>query len=560
MALNYLRRRETFGSFKQQTGDHSKIYSSLFSSMAPTQSCSPVNNYEPGGVFGLEFNYDGSILIAACEKKAVILYETTNRRPIKFLDDCHSDCVNCIKFLDERLFATCSDDSTVALYDMRNLKTKIRTLRGHSNWVKNIEYSKRDCLLVTSGFDGSIFTWDLNSYTENNLTYQKVFHTPGLMRCRLAPDCTKLVICTTGGYLIIIHDLDLSSLSRDLAGFRPNLYRLMQVRRQHLPIASKYDYLFSKSQKTNRVELVSDFPKGNDAEVISALQIHPYGWCVLSRNNSYDESSEWSCIHDIQEIDAEDEEPGSEEIPQNFDSIPDGSETNSENVPFSSNASNNSDASNETSSTSDQSNRIGNANPIQDEEQVNENEGQNQNVADNDDEIQIIPYEPTLRPSLINTEEILDLWTGNIPFYQRSRRTLTERPHRINTGILSINPRNIRRPNIKQNSRRLLYYCAEPNEGKGFIKELCFNNDGRLICSPYKCGIRLLSFSPNCEELPSVLPTHNYKDQIAPQKLHEVLVKPNQHTDIVVSTRFSPRAPICVSGCLNGTISWYQPI
>lgn len=49
--------------------------------------------------------------------------------------------------------------------------------------MKNIEYSKRDCLLVTSGFDGSIFTWDLNSYTENNLTYQKVFHTPGKLGC-----------------------------------------------------------------------------------------------------------------------------------------------------------------------------------------------------------------------------------------------------------------------------------------------------------------------------------------------------------------------------------------
>ena len=35
----------------------------------------------------------------------------------------------------------------------------------------------------------------------------------------------------------------------------------------------KYDHLFSKTQKTNRVELVSDFPKGNDAEVISSLQV-----------------------------------------------------------------------------------------------------------------------------------------------------------------------------------------------------------------------------------------------------------------------------------------------
>lgn len=47
----------------------------------------------------------------------------------------------------------------------------------------------------------------------------------------------------------------------------------MQVRRQYLPIASKYDYLFNKTQKTNRVELVSDFPRGNDAEVISSLQV-----------------------------------------------------------------------------------------------------------------------------------------------------------------------------------------------------------------------------------------------------------------------------------------------
>lgn len=40
------------------------------------------------------------------------------------------------------------------------------------------------------------------------------------MRCRLSPDGSKLVICTTGGYLILIHDLDLNTLARDLHGFR----------------------------------------------------------------------------------------------------------------------------------------------------------------------------------------------------------------------------------------------------------------------------------------------------------------------------------------------------
>lgn len=124
------------------------------------------------------------------------------------------------RFLSDCLFATCSDDSTVALWDKRNLKCKVRSLHGHMNWVKNIEYSTKENLLVTSGFDGSIFTWDINSSTEQGFVYQKVFHTPGLMRCRVSPDSNQLVICTTGGYLIIIHDLELSTLAEDLNGFK----------------------------------------------------------------------------------------------------------------------------------------------------------------------------------------------------------------------------------------------------------------------------------------------------------------------------------------------------
>lgn len=144
---------------------------------------------------------------------------------------CNSICLHFVlihfhfiyRFLTDSLFATCSDDSTVALWDKRNLKSKVRSLHGHMNWVKNIEYSTKENLLVTSGFDGSIFTWDINSSTEQGFIYQKVFHTPGLMRCRVSPNSNQLVICTTGGYLIIIHDLELATLAEDLNGFKVNL-------------------------------------------------------------------------------------------------------------------------------------------------------------------------------------------------------------------------------------------------------------------------------------------------------------------------------------------------
>lgn len=45
----------------------------------------------------------------------------------------------------------------------------------------------------------------------------------------------------------------------------------MQLGRQFIPTAAKFDHVFSKNMKRNRVELVSDFP--NDAEVICSLQV-----------------------------------------------------------------------------------------------------------------------------------------------------------------------------------------------------------------------------------------------------------------------------------------------
>ena len=51
--------------------------------------------------------------------------------------------MNCIRFLDERVFATCSDDTSVAIWDARYLKSKVKTFQGHTNCVKNIEYSPR---------------------------------------------------------------------------------------------------------------------------------------------------------------------------------------------------------------------------------------------------------------------------------------------------------------------------------------------------------------------------------------------------------------------------------
>ncbi|CAB3248910.1 unnamed protein product [Arctia plantaginis] len=566
--------------FPSPIGASDAMAKSLYCGMKPIASWDAERDKTPptGGVFNLEFSPEGTLLVAACEKKSIQIFDPLTHELIHSVNGAHSDCVNCVKFLDGRMFATCSDDTTIALWDVRNLKKKIRLLLGHSKWVKNIEFSVKDKLLVTSGLDGSIYTWDINSYTECNLLYQRVFHTSSLMRCRLSPDARQMVMCTTGGLIVIIHDLNLSTLSQDLYGFKPNLYRLMQMSQQLIPIAAMYDHLFDSSRKENRVEFVSDFPDGNDAEVVSALQVHPQGWSALSRNISHDDKSEWTCIHDIQphnsspNKDIKDSEPVTRKLPPRRTRLrvyrmPRLHEQLAP-APY----------------TTVRVRRYPDTEPRPSTSQ----------------EVVVGPV-PTNRSRLLGGLSGIqnDVWEAAITIKQHRlmqemynrgqvRRNFNmQRITGVNTGITppaAQHPRAQRnddetstspspsgqtpaeeassssdaegatRHYIRQNKDRLLYYIEETNEGKGFIKELCYSADGRIVCSPFGRGIRLLALNNDCSELSSCVQELN-----GARPMVEVGQSLGIHQDLVVSSKFSPRYHMLVTGCLEGKIVWYQP-
>ncbi|XP_013396001.1 DDB1- and CUL4-associated factor 10 homolog isoform X2 [Lingula anatina] len=671
----------------------------------------------------------------------------------------HAGIFNFPRFLDNRTFATCSDDTTIALWDTRYLKNKVRTLRGHSNWVKNIEYASDQGLLVTSGFDGSIYTWDINKYSESAVEYQRVFHTSSLMRSRLTPDGTKLVIATAGGYLMVIHDLDLTTLASDLRGFKPNMYRLMQMSRS--PIRQGYMYNRVFEGERNRVELISDFPEGDDAEMISSLQIHPQGWCALSRNSSGDENSEWSCIHDIQDKDQEkfreEEEEREENQSHDGGDSNDGEEEDETEGLISARthrssmtvtlpgATSSSRAENPRSSSpsfmlsisvdnsnlpysqqfgsdsSDQPGRSPGWRPDEEEDedapsgenaQASQQEQENSaHLAQEEGEEIPLPFTGvylrrgaqrrrlTRSPAFSSglsalatgedavandlyqmtrsagtsglqnshsassnivspTPRDVSLSSSYLERQNTERGSLSVRPETTtgaeaaghpastsggrslrnrnfsdsrtteanNTGVFPLpstssnasdesrevqndndtghndsddhdepststgvrwrhqsrnsphytesvtfvirsgaqhiertllflggkkNKASVNTPEIHQNIPRLTHFKEEPAVGRGFIKELCFSSDGRIICSPYSFGIRLLAFNDHCSEMCDTVPT-------SPMQLYEV--KANiSHSNIVVSTKFSPTHHLLVSGCLNGRICFHQP-
>lgn len=45
----------------------------------------------------------------------------------------------------------------------------------------------------------------------------------------------------------------------------------MQMGRQYIPVAGCADHVFTNTR--NRVEIISDFPEENEAEIISSLQV-----------------------------------------------------------------------------------------------------------------------------------------------------------------------------------------------------------------------------------------------------------------------------------------------
>ncbi|KAL3865192.1 hypothetical protein ACJMK2_006808 [Sinanodonta woodiana] len=663
---------------KRYVGESSQLQSLVASSVRAVDTWNPGNTVDHthhGGVFNFDFSKDGSILGVACERRSVLLFDPFNRKLIGYKNKAHNDCVNCVRFLDDRLFATCSDDTTVALWDCRYLKNKVRKFCGHSNWVKNIEYASDLGLLVTSGFDGCIYTWDINRYSEDQSS-NRVFFANGLMRSKLSPDNSKLLISTHEGYMIIIRNLNLLTLAEDLKGFKPSMYRLMQRSQTPLRKDLMYNHVFE--QKRNRVEFLSDWPTGNDANIISSLQVHPQGWCALSRNTHSDESAEWTCVHDIQDFGCEEEDKEdsiSEVIPQTSSSY-----CGATNTPaFSSMAPSRLYNSAESSLTGQQQSssvserRTGH---LQDEDGARPSPSQrrtdsiiairrgarqpqgqfsftisvhtssgrtielNQNDFESDEDSSVdqpvrinIPADendqhfssdsddsdvdeidyraPRVSQQAVEAEldstvsvrteppdtSSTDVTGGNSASSRQDEANMSGNSNvdgsntvggsstdvRLNDSAGSNNhPRtnsftfvlqsnsgrrifnlrymdsytdqenNVMRKKIYQNKKRLLCFTEECNVGRGFIKEVGFSSDGRLICSPFGFGLRLFSFNPQCDELCDCVP-------MTPVKLYEVTCS-LAHGNCVVATKFSPKHCLVVSGCLDGRIAFHQPV
>ncbi|KAJ2514500.1 Histone acetyltransferase type B subunit 2, partial [Coemansia sp. RSA 2049] len=76
----------------------------------------------------------------------------------------HDSEVNCVAFnpKSEFVFATGSGDTTVALWDMRNLKNKLHSLEAHKDEVLQLAWSpKHETVLASASGDRRVNVWDV---------------------------------------------------------------------------------------------------------------------------------------------------------------------------------------------------------------------------------------------------------------------------------------------------------------------------------------------------------------------------------------------------------------
>lgn len=111
-------------------------------------SCCPGNVFvEP--VFDLEFSPDDKVMITGGKGSNISVFDPCIESKITTFDSKHFGFSRLI-FLDLLTFATCSDDSHIALWDLRKLKESLMVLHGHTNPVKSMNYNSTTKQLISA--------------------------------------------------------------------------------------------------------------------------------------------------------------------------------------------------------------------------------------------------------------------------------------------------------------------------------------------------------------------------------------------------------------------------
>ncbi|XP_065176184.1 DDB1- and CUL4-associated factor 10-like [Sycon ciliatum] len=239
-----------------------------------------------GSVFNVEFSPHGNYVVAAMADGRALVMDPLTRRLCKDIP-AHEFCTNCVCFITNESFATCSDDRAVKIWDMRWPRVPVlERLNWHREWVKSIYYDSRSHCLVSSGFDQMVRLLPLRDGAEERSQSEGhglcIDYNGGnqfLMRIALSPDAT--ILC------VGLYDNRLSQYQYYLDDEEPctlQVFQDVQLKERGL------DTTQCAAQD------IVDWP--SDVTFITSVKIFSDNQHILSRcSNLFNE--ECLCIHDL---------------------------------------------------------------------------------------------------------------------------------------------------------------------------------------------------------------------------------------------------------------------
>lgn len=108
--------------------------------------------------------HDRHVLAACGDDQKVYFYDCRLARSITSLE-AHKQEVNVISFnpVEKYLFATASNDQTVALWDYRNLESPLHSLVGHKGEIFSCTWNTANPhILASAGVDRRVHIWDIS--------------------------------------------------------------------------------------------------------------------------------------------------------------------------------------------------------------------------------------------------------------------------------------------------------------------------------------------------------------------------------------------------------------
>ena len=106
--------------------------------------------------------------------------------PAHKIADAHAGDINCISFnpCNLALVATGSGDKTAALWDLRNLKTKLHSFEGHVDEIFQLQWSPHfESILATSSGDRRLNVWDASRIGQEQTAEDAEDGPPELLVC-----------------------------------------------------------------------------------------------------------------------------------------------------------------------------------------------------------------------------------------------------------------------------------------------------------------------------------------------------------------------------------------